>query len=112
MPEKKETSLGIAIFLYVIAVVLACILAYNVVYISVFNNYELTQNLTVPTAEDSIFYNIAYKYVSLFFNLFGNTGPCVVISVLFPLDVAVTLAAGANLSDHFESKAEAKRGKR
>ncbi len=112
MPEKKESSLGIAIFLYVLAVILACIIAYNVIYVSVFRNYGLTQNLAVPTENDSFFYTLAYKYVSLFFPLFGNTGPCAVLSILIPLTVAVTVSASLNLSDYFNEKNGAKDGKR
>lgn len=101
MADKKETPLGIAIFLYVIALIVIGIIAYNLYYSLVFVNYGVTGTLQEPAADAAIPEKIWYAYASLFFPLAGNTPACNVIAVAVPVLIALLIAASRFLAKHF-----------
>lgn len=100
-PDKKETSLGMAIFIYFIALVVICIIAYNLYFSLVFINYDMTDALMPPDEGASLPEIIWYKYASLFIPLAGNTQACSVIAVAVPVLVLLLIAASFCLAKHF-----------
>lgn len=100
-PDKKETPLGMAIFLYFIALVVICIIAYNLYFSLVFINYDLTDALQPPDEGASLPEVIWYKYASLYIPLAGNTQACNVIAVAVPVLVLLLTAASFYAAKHF-----------
>lgn len=100
-PDKKETSLGVAIFLYFIALVVICIIAYNLYFSLVFINYDMTDALLPPDEGASLPEVIWYKYASLYIPLAGNTQACNVIAVAIPVLAILLIAASCCLAKHF-----------
>lgn len=101
MADKKENSLGLAIFLYFIALIVICIIAYNLYFSLVFINYDITG--TIKTAADckSLPEKLWFGYASIYLPLAGNTPACNVIAVAIPVLVVLVISASINLTKHF-----------
>lgn len=106
MPDKKETPLGVALFLYFVALVLIAVIAYNMYFSLVFINYEFTDVIQQPAENCSVFERLIYLYESLFIPMFGNTKACYVLSVALPVLAIDLIAASVNLSKHFRLKTD------
>ncbi len=101
MPDKKESPLGIAIFLYFIALIVICIIAYNLYFSLVFINYDMTGALQPPADGASLPDVIWYNYASLYIPLAGNTQACNVIAVAVPVLAVLLIAASLFTAKHF-----------
>ncbi|GEM_PF-4097319 len=104
MLDKKETPLGLALFLYFIAFVLIAVIAYNMYFSLVFINYGLTGVVVKPEAGKSVFDMMLYGYESWFIPFFGNTKAVYVLSVALPILAIDLAAASICLNEHFNLK--------
>lgn len=101
MADKKESSLGLAIFLYFIALIVICIIAYNLYFSLVFINYDITGAIKAAADCESLPEKLWFGYASIYLPLAGNTPACNVIAVAIPVLVILIIAASVNLTKHF-----------
>lgn len=101
MADKKESSLGLAIFLYFIALIVICVIAYNLYFSLVFINYDITGDIKTPADCKSLPETLWFGYASLYLPLAGNTPACNVVAVAIPVLVILVIAASINLTKHF-----------
>lgn len=101
MADKKESSLGLAIFLYFIALIVICIIAYNLYFSLVFINYDITGAIKAAADCKSLPEKLWCGYASIYLPLAGNTPACNVIAVAIPVLVALVISASINLTKHF-----------
>ncbi len=101
MADKKENSLGLAIFLYFIALIVICIIAYNLYFSLVFINYDITGTIKAAADCKSLPEKLWFGYASIYLPLAGNTPACNVIAVAIPVLVVLVISASINLTKHF-----------
>lgn len=101
MADKKESSLGLAIFLYFIALIVICVIAYNLYFSLVFINYDITGDIKTPADRKSLPETLWFGYASLYLPLAGNTPACNVVAVAIPVLVILVIAASINLTKYF-----------
>lgn len=101
MADKKESSLGLAIFLYFIALIVICIIAYNLYFSLVFINYDITGAIKAAADCKSLPEKLWFGYASIYLPLAGNTPACNVIAVAIPVLVVLVISASINLTKHF-----------
>lgn len=101
MADKKESSLGLAIFLYFIVLIVICVIAYNLYFSLVFINYDITGDIKTPAGCKSLPETLWFGYASLYLPLAGNTPACNVVAVAIPVLVILVIAASINLTKHF-----------
>lgn len=101
MADKKESSLGLAVFLYFIALIVICIIAYNLYFSLVFINYDITGAIKAAADCKSLPEKLWFGYASIYLPLAGNTPACNVIAVAIPVLVVLVISASINLTKHF-----------
>lgn len=101
MADKKESSLGLAIFLYFIALIVICIIAYNLYFSLVFINYDITGAIKAAADCKSLPEKLWFGYASIYLPLAGNTPACNVIAVAIPVLVVLVISASISLTKHF-----------